>query len=39
MKKIARLTLLSALFIAFWQGIISLFGVPPYLLPAPLSVW
>ena len=39
MKKIARLILLSALFIAFWQGIISLFDVPPYLLPTPLAVW
>ena len=39
MKKIARLVLLSALLIALWQGIISLFDVPPYLLPAPFSVW
>lgn len=39
MKKIARLVLLSALFIALWQGIISLFDVPPYLLPTPLAVW
>jgi len=39
MKKIARLVLLSALLIALWQGIISLFDVPPYLLPAPLAVW
>ena len=39
MKKIARLVLLSALFIALWQGIISLFDVPTYLLPAPFSVW
>ena len=39
MKKITRLILLSALFITFWQGIISLFDVPPYLLPTPLAVW
>ena len=39
MKKIARLVLLSALLIALWQGIISLFDIPPYLLPAPLAVW
>lgn len=39
MKKIARLILLSALLISLWQGIISLFDVPPYLLPAPFSVW
>ena len=39
MKKIARLILLSALLISLWQGIISLFDVPTYLLPAPFTVW